>query len=64
MTRYVTLARPPRTVSYDDYYESSPNSMQVIVPDDEPVDTGLLSGDGLKLYRLNERAPIGFCRKE
>lgn len=64
MTRYVTLARPPRTVSYDDWYDPSPCTMEVITASDEPIDTGLLAADGTKLYRLNERAPIGFCRKE
>ena len=65
MTRYVELARPPRSVvAEDDWYEPSSRSVDVFVPSDAPVDTGLLSANGTRIYRVSERGPFGFCREE
>ncbi|MGA9315581.1 MAG: hypothetical protein WBV77_13255 [Solirubrobacteraceae bacterium] len=43
-----------------DGYEPPRDTMEVIVTDDRPVDTGLLDAHGNKLYREPTRRPIGF----
>lgn len=59
-TRYVTLARP-RGVAFDEYFEAPQVSIEVIEQDHAPVDTGLLDASGNKLFRVEERRPIGFA---
>lgn len=60
--RYLALARPPRAwVSQTEVWAERP-TMQVWVPDDAPVDTGLVTAEGVQLYRVTERAPVGFGR--
>jgi hypothetical protein len=34
----------------------------VLVANDAPHDTGLVTAQGVPIYRVTQRAPIGFCR--
>jgi hypothetical protein len=57
--RYVTIARPRA-----EYLDDAPqfNGQTVIVEDDQPVKTGLLDASGVDIYRVRERAQVGFIR--
>ena len=56
--RYVTGSRLTTFGEYaDDIYSPS---ITVHESSNEPIDTGLLSAAGQKLYRVVEREPIGF----
>lgn len=46
----------------EDDWSFGRESMDVIVQDDDPVDTGLVDQHGNKIMRLPDRAPMGFCR--
>lgn len=58
--RYVTLRRPARPrASYDD-----PEPMLPVIHVTEPADrtpqpTGLYDANGVELYRVDEREPVG-----
>lgn len=59
--RYVTLRGVPATSWWDtnavDYLPRT-----VHEEDRKPIDTGLLDANGTKLYRVEDREPIGFIR--
>lgn len=59
MARYVTQPWP-RGVAFDEYFEAPTVSIDVIEQDRPPVDSGLLDANGQKLFRVDERHPIGF----
>ena len=60
--RYIALAKPPRAwVSSTHTPEMLPTTT-VYVPDETPRDTGLVTAEGVPLYRLPTREPIGFKR--
>lgn len=56
--RYVT--RPHAWVSATSVPEQLP-SVTVWEDEGRPVDTGLLDASGTKLWRVEDREPIGFC---
>ena len=61
MMRYVVK---PRAVECgDEAWEPTPLTMDVVHPEDGPVDTGLLDAHGNRLFRVSERVPLGFVRK-
>lgn len=62
MTRYVAI-RPRAWVSATDAPEDRP-TCQVWETEADPIDTGLLNADGVPLYRVHDRGPLGFCRAE
>jgi hypothetical protein len=48
----------------DEFEENSvgPSSGIIVIDqDNEPQYTGLLDADGNRLFRVRERAPMGFC---
>ena len=57
MTRYISLRRPRFE---DDYYHDTPQTMQVIVEDSEPVETGLEDHLGIPIMRVPDKIPMGF----
>ena len=57
---YIPLARPPRTDAGDDHYRDGSRSMDVLVDDDRPHDTGLVTAQGVPIYRVTQRGPVGF----
>jgi hypothetical protein len=58
--RYVALSRPPRAwLLWDDTPVQQP-SCTVWEAEREPVDTGLVDPSGIRLYRVEDREPIGF----
>jgi hypothetical protein len=60
--RYVAI--PARSwVSYQHTPETLPTCV-AHEADPAPVNTGLLNADGVPLYRVPERGPLGFCRTE
>jgi len=61
-THYVAI-QPRAWVSATDAPETRP-TCEVFEADAKPIDTGLLNADGLRLYRIQPRAPLGFCRNE
>lgn len=44
----------------DDYYFEERQTVEVIVCDEEPVDTGLVDEFGVRLFRVRERGKVGF----
>lgn len=60
--RYVALPRPLRAYSFREWGEAHP-TLQVVEVDNSPVDTGLLTASGVKLYRVPETVQIGFHAK-
>jgi hypothetical protein len=61
---YIPLARPPRSDASDDvYYEDGPrHTIDVLQAIDAPHDTGLVTADGVPIYRVTQRGPVGFGR--
>lgn len=58
--RYVAMARPPRAwVSAHEVPEDRP-SCTVWEADREPLDTGLLDELGVRIFRVDDKPPIGF----
>jgi hypothetical protein len=62
MSRYFTRPRATLAEDLDVPFSDFPATMDVIVQKDTPVDTGLVSADGHKIYRQSDRQPVGFCR--
>lgn len=56
MIRYVAI----RPKSYDDGLYEAEMSITVHEAECAPVATGLLSADGTPLYRIEDRAALGF----
>lgn len=54
--------RPRIYIDEDDVWPDPPISMDVLVEDSEPRETGLLDQYGNKIMRVVRRVPIGFCR--
>lgn len=62
-TRYVSIAaQPTRMDWWDDARAGDSLAKTVFEPETKPNDTGLVGPDGVKLYRVEERDPIGFIR--
>ena len=55
--RYVTRTYIADECDYDDR-KVQPTT--TVIVDDDVVDTGLLDSNGVPLYRVSERRPIGF----
>jgi hypothetical protein len=63
MPRYFVVPRPPTAIEAgDDFWEPSARSMEVLVPSDEPANTGLVDQFGASIYRMPTRRPVGFAR--
>jgi len=60
MPRYVTKA----IECGDEWREPATASLDVLVTEDKPEDTGLLDQFGERLYRLRDRVPIGFVSRK
>jgi hypothetical protein len=63
MRRYFAAGSPqcrPRA-DWDDL-EAVRLDIQVYEPERLPVDTGLLDANGVRLWRVDDRPPIGFGR--
>ncbi len=57
MPRYVTRAN----IATDDIWTPDDRpTLSVIVEDREPLDTGLVDAGGVRIFRVSERAPMGF----
>lgn len=60
---YIALARPPRDwVSATEVPETLP-TITMHVEHEAPQKTGLLTAQGVPIYRVTLRAPVGFCRE-
>jgi hypothetical protein len=59
---YVALATPPRTDAGDDHYRDGREVIDVLVADDGPHNTGLVTAQGVPIYRVTQRGLVGFCR--
>lgn len=63
--KYIALACPPRGWTTDDVdFWSERPTMTVFEQIGGPVDTGLVDISGARLYRVDERPPIGFRSRE
>ena len=62
--RYVALRRPvrPRAEWHDDH-PLLPSVVVVEPADRTPQPTGLYDANGVELYRVEEREPVGFLAK-
>jgi hypothetical protein len=56
--RYVASTRPPRADDWD--YPDEHRTMSVIEDEAAPQATGLLDANGVPIYRVADRAPMGF----
>ena len=63
--RYVSM--PTEPVTAREWWEQADGSQYlartVHEEDGKPVDTGLLDASGKKLFRVEDRLPIGFVRR-
>lgn len=59
MKKYVVMARPPRQFAYSEWGESHP-TIAVIETDGAPRNTGLYDANGVAIYAVEDRAPVGF----
>lgn len=59
--KYVAM-RPKSWVFYEESPEVEKETCQVWEADADPINTGLLNADGVPLYRMPSRGPLGFCR--
>lgn len=59
---YIALATPPRADAGDDHYRDAASTIDVLVADDAPHNTGLVTAQGVPIYRVTQRGPMGFCR--
>lgn len=57
-TSYVPIAR-----DYDGWNTDERTTVTVFEPDDKPVASGLYDANGVMLYRVTKREPIGFVVK-
>ncbi len=64
MRRYVAAAMSPGRRPRADWDDADPVCADIQVYESEclPVDTGLLDANGVRLWRVPEKSPIGFCR--
>lgn len=61
LTRYIARRTPPRAWTDDSPWTTSQRpTLTVYEVDDAPTDTGLLDAHGTPLYRVRERATMGF----
>lgn len=59
--RYVSLALRPRSIAADDdWWSETRETVNVIIDDDVPQDTGLVDQHGTKIYRTPVRERCGF----
>lgn len=63
MPRYVTM-RPRSVILYEMDQDASVTADQVIVSDDTPIDSGLLDVSGNRLFRVEDRIPLGFAAEK
>ena len=58
--KYIAMNRPKA----NDWYYDEPvvKADTVYEREDQPEATGLVDYSGTPIYRVNERAPMGFCR--
>jgi hypothetical protein len=52
--------RPRQSRAWDDYWYEQPVTMNVIVEDDNSVDTGLVDEFGVTIWRVPARERLGF----
>lgn len=61
VSRYAALARRPRVVrAEDDWYPEMRETVDVIIEDALPRDTGLVDQHGVTIYRMPLRERCGF----
>ncbi len=60
MIKYQALFRKPVSYGYSEYGEPHP-TMSVIEDIAAPEPTGLVDVNGTLIYRIVEKAPVGFC---
>lgn len=58
--RYVAI--PPRAWSSESHTPEDRPTCQVFEREDAPIKTGLLNAEGVPLFRMPVRGPLGFCR--
>lgn len=59
MKKYVVMARPPRQLVYREGGEPH-STLDVIETDGAPRNTGLYDANGVAIYAVEDRAPVGF----
>lgn len=60
MSRYVAM---PNAGEWWDMARATDYLARTVHEDEpKPVDTGLLDANGVKLYRVEDRQPVGFIR--
>lgn len=62
MADYITLSarHRSRVRTSDDYWGEPPVTMEVLVEDADPIDTGLVNEHGVPIYRVKRPAKMGF----
>ncbi len=59
---YIALATPPRAWVSNTHTPETLPTVTVHVENPAPRATGLVTAQGTPIYRVTERAPVGFCR--
>ena len=58
MTKYITLRTT--AMNEDDFRGISGGNVTIFEPEPCPIDTGVLDANGVRIYRVEDRDPIGF----
>lgn len=58
--RYAAIPHPLWLVAGDDWYPDARETLEVIVDDSKPTDTGLVDQYGVTIYRMPRRERCGF----
>lgn len=53
------MTRPPKAEDEDEW-RTNERSITVHESENEPVETGLLDRNGVMIYRVSDKRPIGF----
>lgn len=61
-SHYRAISRHRLLEAGDDIWAEPTVTMEVVVEDNTPIDTGLVDQHGNKIMRIMPRAPLGFCR--
>lgn len=60
--KYVTRITRRLVRAEDEWWPENRETIDVVVTDDHPVNTGLVDQNGVPIMRISPKSPMGFCR--